>query len=306
MAQSLMAQDIATTRGGEGRAMPNLVTGDRLREAVTQGTFIQGGDIDGVEGVKYDFHMGSRILKASYKQAVDINELPALERSALSVEPGEVVFVLTKERLELPANMIAVLSPKRKVAHGGIIVLGGFALDPKYSGILWFGLYNYSSTSFPLQPGKKLIGAMFYELQGDEVQDFPTPESVGSDDFPDDLIALIKNYRPIALGSVAESVDDLRRRFDALTTELRDDRTWRQDFKDALERQTREIDKLLEGLKEEKVAREREDERLRGRLDRMSGLFTGYRIVWAIIIFFVGVSLTAAVEYFIPKLLGGH
>src|SRR5260221_4469816 len=132
MVQSEMAQDIATTRVGEGRAMPNLITGDRLREAVEKGTFIQGGDVASVEGVKYDFHMGSRILKASYTQAVDIAELPTLERSTLGIDPGEVVFVLTQETLRLPANMIAVLSPKRTIAHSGIIVLGGFAIDPNY------------------------------------------------------------------------------------------------------------------------------------------------------------------------------
>lgn len=84
------------------------------------------------------------------------------------------------------------------------------------------------------------------------------------------------------------------------------DRDWKRDFQDAVERQTREIDKLLEGLKEEKVARQKEGERLKDRLDRMSNLFTSSKIIWAIVIFFVGVALTAAAEYFLPKIFGGH
>ena len=59
------------------------------------------------------------------------------------VEPGEVVFVLTEERLDLPRNMIAVLSQKRKLFNQGIQVLGGFCIDPLYRGKLLVGLYNF-------------------------------------------------------------------------------------------------------------------------------------------------------------------
>jgi deoxycytidine triphosphate deaminase len=119
-----------------------LVTGSRLRDAVERRTFIKGGDLNSVEGVKYDFRMGSRVLKATYSQPIDMEELPVVERSAMRVDPGEAVFVLTKEHLNLPGNFMAVLSPKRRLAHGGIIILGGFSVDPLYRGPLWLGLYN--------------------------------------------------------------------------------------------------------------------------------------------------------------------
>lgn len=297
---------LARTDRGEGRPLPSLITGDRLREAVTHGTFIEGGDPISVEGAKYDFHMGSLILKSSYGQAVDIDKLPEAERSAMRVDPGEVVFVLTRERLNLPANMIAVLTPKRKLAHSGIMVMGGLAVDPLYRGCLSIGLYNFSSTAFPLRPGKKIIGAMFYELADGEVGNFPVPESAGSEDFPDELVTLIKNYKPIEIRGLQDELEEAKRQIAALKNDFLTDRDWKRNFQDAVERQTREIDKLLEGLREEKVARQKEDERLRDRLDRMSNLFTGSKIIWAIVIFFVGVALTAFAEYFLPKMFGGH
>src|SRR5262245_11576124 len=99
-------------RAGEPGYMPRLVTGERLREAVREGTFIVGGDESSVETVKYDFHMGSRILKALYGQPKEIDSIPEENRW---VDPGEAVFILTREKLELPRNMIAVLTPKRKL-----------------------------------------------------------------------------------------------------------------------------------------------------------------------------------------------
>jgi deoxycytidine triphosphate deaminase len=116
----------------------------------------------------------------------------------MTVEFGEVVFVLTMEQLDLPNNIMAVLSPKRKLSHHGIIALGGFCIDPLYKGPLWIGLYNFSSTAFPLKSGRKLIAALFYELMGDELTDFSVPESAGQGDFPDELVDLIRNYKPVS------------------------------------------------------------------------------------------------------------
>jgi deoxycytidine triphosphate deaminase len=71
-------------------------------------------------------------------------------------DPGEAVFVLTQEHLELPANYIAILSPKRRLAHGGIIVLGGLSVDPLHSGC-HCGLASIISRlrRFPCMPVEK-------------------------------------------------------------------------------------------------------------------------------------------------------
>lgn len=80
--------------------MPMLLTGDGLRKAVTDGTFIKDGDADSVEGLKYDFHLGDRVLKAKFHVPKSFDTIPDEQRV---VEPGEAVFVLTRERIELPA-----------------------------------------------------------------------------------------------------------------------------------------------------------------------------------------------------------
>ena len=51
--------------------MPTMVTGQKLRAAVQDGSFIQGGDATCVEGVKYDFRLSARILKARYGSPID-------------------------------------------------------------------------------------------------------------------------------------------------------------------------------------------------------------------------------------------
>lgn len=271
--------------------MTKLISGARLISAVTEQTFIMDGDPRSVENVKYDFHMGSRLLKAALGQPVEYSEVPPDKRF---VDPGEVVFVLTKERLCLPSNIIATLTPKRKLAHGGIIILGGLAVDPLYRGVLLVGLYNFSSTPFPLMPGKKLIGAMFYELDPEDVhEDTPTPKEIN--DFPDELVALIRNYHPIELNSLGDRVAEISRELNNLRSELISDKEWREEFKSSLDQHNNQLGLLIKGLEDERDVRQTADDKLRDKLESMSNMFFGLRLGWAIVAAFALALLGAAV-----------
>ena len=234
--------------------MAKIITEVALKEAVESQTFIKGGSASCAEGLKYDFRLGTRILKASLGQPVDMNSLPEVQRGAMAVDPGEVLFVLTEERLELPRNIMAQLSPKRKLSHEGILVLGGLCIDPLYRGKLLVGLYNFSSSRFPLRPGKKLIAAVFYELGEDEIGELQ-PVEANIEDFPDELVRLIQNYRPVVLQSLQESLAETQRQLTDLRNEITSGREWQRQFQTSLERHDSQIDKLLRGLEDEKENR---------------------------------------------------
>lgn len=234
----------------EDEKMPTMITGKELRAAVDDGSFIQGGDATCVEGVKYDFRLSARILKARYASPIDANKLSETEKQGLSVEPGEAVFVLTEERLKLPENMIAQLSPKRKLSHAGILTLGGFTIDPRYEGRLLLGLFNFSSTPFALIPGKKVIAATFYKLEGSEVGEFPHPVAP-LDDFPDELIQVMQKYHPVALQSVTDMVKRIQEDLLTLKDEVKSHETWYQRFKDSLDAHNAQIGGIASELKTE-------------------------------------------------------
>jgi dUTPase len=264
---------------------------------------VQGGEPSSVEGVKVDLHISSRILKAAYRQPINVEELRVAERSSLAVDPGEVVFVITKEILKLPNTMIAVLSPKRTLTHSGIIVLGGFAIDPNYHGALWFGLYNLSSTSFPLSVGKKLIAAMFYELDETEPVEPPLVAEECVLDFPEELVSLIRNYQPVELKGLQEEIQEAKRQIASLRSEISSDRDWKNTFKEGLDRHGHQLEQLIEGLKEERELRRQEDLRIAGKLEGLQGFFGGVRVIWIVVAFVIGSVLTAAVSWGVPKVI---
>jgi deoxycytidine triphosphate deaminase len=299
----MVPHDQALDVAERGLFMPKLIAGERLRAAVKEQTFIKGGLETSAEGVKYDFRMGTKVLKATFGQPIDMEKMAEAERRAMAVEPGEIVFVVTEERLELPQHIMAVLSPKRKLSHEGIQVLGGLCVDPLYRGRLWIGLQNVSSTKFPLIPGKKLIAAVFYELEAGEIGEFPTPETQ-TGDFPDELIRLVQNYRPIALQGIQDALIETQRQLADLKSDISSGREWQREFRESLQAHSTQIEKLLEGLKEEKenrVAAQRDfDKRLQDIQKEMYGQATKLGAIIALIVIIGG----AIVQFLLPKIFG--
>lgn len=194
--------------------------------------FITQGNRQSVEGLKYDFRFSGTFLKASLGKAVNIDDCkdPADTR----IEPGETVFLLTEEILSLPSNIKAELSSKRKLAHEGLIVLGGFCVDPGYEGPLVFGLHNISSRPFPLDKGKKLIAAQFYQLDESECQDLPTPTRLTG--FPDELRHIISHLDASSNISLQKQLDELQSRYKFLKEEFDKREGWLDEFKGTLEK----------------------------------------------------------------------
>ena len=203
--------------------MARTLAGDALKKIVEEGIIIQNGTIENSGPLKYDFVLSDDFLKADYGVPTKISELTPETRGNAVVAPGEVVYVLSKEAIHLPQNMFLHLSPNRGLSEYGVLLLGGFAVDPGYSGRLMFGLYNYSSTPFKLMPGKKLVGAVFHELDENETQGihgFEPPKSI--DEFPPRLISIINKYSPMGLSRLEEAVDLVETQLKLVKEEMRD------------------------------------------------------------------------------------
>ena len=209
-----------------------------------------------------------------------------------------MVFVLSAERLALPRTMTAELSPKRKMSHAGILAMGGFCIDPLYNGYLLIGLYNFSSTRFPLIPGKKLIAATFYELGEGELNGFPAPETL--EDFPDELLQVMQKYQPVAIQVVEKNVQQVRDELQALKTELQSRSDWYRRFEESLERHDKQIAKLIEGLDTEMETRKRGEDELSRALGGLQRTLSWIRGAAWILAALVG---TAVGSFFLPYLV---
>ena len=237
------------------------LTEEDLKTAVNEGTFIVNGEVGCVEGIKYDFRLGNRILCGG-GQPFDVSGLSETDKSKLAVKPGELVYVLTEETLQLPHDVKAELSLKRKISHSGIQVLGGFCIDPGYKGKLLFGLYNLSNAPFPLEPGRKLIAAQFYRLSPDEVPP-PIEGQDEIDDFPRDLVRLMSMYEPTSIEGLHQAFEELIVKFKELKEEIDKREQWFIRFEENLDKLNEQIDKVAKNLEKENDSRQVSEQEFR-------------------------------------------
>lgn len=148
--------------------------------------------------------------------------------------------------------------------HAGIIPLGGFCIDPLYRGRLLVGLYNLSSTPFPLMPGRKMIAAIFYQLEEGEVDMFCRPEE-SFEDFPPDLIRMMHSYRPISTQSLIDKIDKLEEQIALINKQHEKREEWFEKFQLSLEKMEKSIIELSQALKEESKSRSESDRYLEKR-----------------------------------------
>jgi deoxycytidine triphosphate deaminase len=215
--------------------MSTLISGESLRKLLTDpNPVIEGGCDSNVEGIKYDFRLSNQVLLPSFRRAVNLADLPPIEQARIRIEPGETAFVMTEEILHLPIDIKAELSHKRKLAHEGIMTLGGFCIDPMYEGRLIFGLFNFSSRPFSLVPGKKLIAAQFYRLDEDErPKTDAKPQPIY--EFPKELENLIDAFRASSVLSLEAQLKDLAASFDTLRKDFDSHQDWFRRFESGID-----------------------------------------------------------------------
>ena len=287
--------------------MPTVITEETIKDWISHGKNIESADLDCAEGIKYDFRLGTKFLKSYFGRVIDFNELSSEEKRHAIVKPGEVVYVLTKEKLDLPKDIFVLLSPKRKLGHLGIILLGGLAVDPGYKGNMIFGLCNLSSTDFTLEPGKKLIGAVFYKLSEDETIDYKPPEPLY--DFPEEVISIIKQYKPIETLFLSEEIKRLSDEVARISIMLKSDNEWKETFKSSLDDVKNTLTEISIKLKVEVETRQTGDEKLNEAVESINKKITSFgiwvKILLSILSIAVGIGTiifaTYIFEFFFKK-----
>jgi dCTP deaminase len=275
-----------------------------LKQAIAEDRLIHGGKASSVEGLKYDFALGSQML-FGHKAPIDVAKLPELERANLVVRPGELVYVMSDETVELPNDIRADLSLKRKISHLGIMVLGGSSIDPGYKGKLIFALYNLSTRPFPLQPGRKLIAAQFYRLTPGEQPPSTSQPPEALYEFPDDLVQLMGAYEPATVEGLRQSLHDLTRTVEDLKRQIQDKEEWYIRFQEALDKVTKSVadlttnvDKLQSSLRDEVEARKLTSEAVAGLRTGIAVNSTRLVIGGALLLVVVG----ALIGFFLSKI----
>jgi len=162
-----------------------------------------------IDCAAYTLRIGPEYFLTSQDQRPKGNTKIKLEEGEqFSIPPGQFIFLLTEEIVNIPKDVIAFISCKTTYKFKGLINVSGFHVDPGYKGRLVFSLYNAGPKEIPLSRGSEFFLIWFANLDklGNEYVKKDNQESKKIDDkLVGGIIGEI--FSPI---NVKKKIDDLK------------------------------------------------------------------------------------------------
>lgn len=176
-----------------GRQISNLVKEGRL--------IIKPFEPALVQPASYDLRLGSKILASPLSAEVHgmVIELTEKEPS-YKIHSGQMVGVLSFERMELPLNICGRFGIRSNFARRGINAFGGLQLDPGWRGRLNLNLLNVGPEPIIITLHEPLFSVEFQKL--DEDAEEYSGSFQDQDDFPAEQYNYILSARTTSLAEI--------------------------------------------------------------------------------------------------------
>jgi dCTP deaminase len=122
---------------------------------------VKGWKFGRIMTASYELSLGDEVFVTSSKTGIREVLKP---RGQVVIPPGQFALLLTEESLNIPTNVIALISIKTGVKFRGLVNVSGFHVDPGFHGKLKFSVYNAGSESIVLTRGEPLFPIWFSHL----------------------------------------------------------------------------------------------------------------------------------------------
>lgn len=180
-----------------------VLSGDQIKRLVAEEHLvIENFDERMIQPASIDLRVGSKILASPLSPAVlgvtvELND----NSPSYDVQSGQMVSVLSLEKLQIPLDLCARFGIRSSFARRGINAFGGLQLDPGFRGRLVMNLLNVGPEAIRITRGEPLFTVEFQTL------DEPASEAYrgayqDQDDFPPDQYEFILNARTTSLAEI--------------------------------------------------------------------------------------------------------
>lgn len=125
------------------------------------------------EGAGFDLRLGevykisgNALLGETHRKTAGV-ELVAKYRhqNSITVKPGDFYLVRTIERVTMPDNLTASITPRSTTYRSGLFLRVG-NVPPGYCGELTFGLKNEGPVPVTIEMGARIVHIQFHEVKG--------------------------------------------------------------------------------------------------------------------------------------------
>ena len=162
------------------------------------------GQLD-IEADSYDLAAGTVIwkepgTKRDEQRVITLSHDPSLSRSeqpTISVQPGQMVFIVTLEDVLMPPDLCGTVYSRNNLALRGILALNAGHVDSGYEGPIAIRLINLRATPWTLSLGEPIFTIAFQTL--DEEPESST--AAGRQESQDSMIARVRDTADSALSN---------------------------------------------------------------------------------------------------------
>lgn len=147
-----------------------------IERGIKQGLYIRNprvadGQFPDLQGASYDLTAGVAVWRESGKAGLDgaTRETRSLDdrdlhQPTVELQPGQMMSIITKEELVMPADVCATVYSKNSIALKGIFAFNAGHVDPGYEGPIIIRLLNLRRTKITLTMGQPVFLIVFERL----------------------------------------------------------------------------------------------------------------------------------------------
>ncbi len=180
-----------------------VLSGAQIKRMVESGELlIEPFEDELVQPATYDLRVGHKILASPLSPeilgaTVELND----KTNSYNIQSGQMISVLSFEKLELPLTVCGRPGIKSSFARQGINAFGGVQLDPGFRGRLFLNLLNVGPEAVAVTQLEPMFTVEYQRLEEPAELGY-----VGSyqdqDDFPPDQYDFILNARTTSLAEI--------------------------------------------------------------------------------------------------------
>ncbi len=187
-----------------------------------------------VEPDSYDLTAGVAVWKEELQQnryeirIVMCEDGCSIEKHpTITVQPGQMIFVITREEVNLPLDICGTVYSRNNIALEGILALNAGHVDPGYKGPIVIRLINLKATPWTLHLGNPIFTITFQTIDKVEGDILEAGPNYPSEKMLDRVRKTAENSLSNALFDLYASKIDVRlnEHYTSVQQRLRDDLT---------------------------------------------------------------------------------
>lgn len=143
-------------------------SGEKLGARLEKEELVAPFNSEQLDCAAYQLRLGTQVYVSPGSEAEEPNSVTIRtlweHNAAVTVPPGQFAFLITDERIKVPADAIAFISIRAKLKFRGLVNVSGFHVDPGYSGRIIFSVFNAGPAPVHLQRGEPYFLIWYADL----------------------------------------------------------------------------------------------------------------------------------------------